>query len=85
MQLQCCLLLTSTLKVLMIQLLLLCDPRLQDTVKEETGPPQCCVCFERARNTALGCGHVLCGECASRVEECPLCRTPVTIRIKLYL
>ena len=45
----------------------------------------CCVCLERRKDTALGCGHVLCESCAARVQQCPTCRRPVTSRSRVYL
>lgn len=49
---------------------------------------ECCVCLEddEARGcTALGCGHVLCGICSNLCKICPMCQTPVTSLLKIYL
>jgi E3 ubiquitin-protein ligase RGLG len=51
----------------------------------EENDHQCCVCMERHKNTALGCGHVLCENCARSVSTCPLCKQPIASRLKLYL
>jgi E3 ubiquitin-protein ligase RGLG len=45
---------------------------------------QCPVCMAAQKNIALGCGHMLCEACALQVTECPHCRDPVAIRLKLY-
>ena len=56
-------------------------------------PPDLCqVCLveERdARHALVPCGHQrFCASCAARVEEevrgCPLCRTPITMMLRLY-
>jgi hypothetical protein len=46
----------------------------------------CVVCRdeEAPPNMCLGCGHVLCTECAPKVTECPFCRQPVTSITQLY-
>jgi hypothetical protein len=31
----------------------------------------CKICLERPKDTALNCGHVLCGACAAQVQSCP--------------
>ncbi|KAF0974141.1 hypothetical protein FDP41_006751 [Naegleria fowleri] len=46
----------------------------------------CCICFERRKDTALECGHVFCGQCASKCTSyCFTCRKRHSGRtIKLY-
>lgn len=48
--------------------------------------PECTVCFEPmdAKIVLAPCGHVLCDDCAPKHDECPLCRAPVTARIRLF-
>ena len=45
---------------------------------------QCGVCLDRPKDTALGCGHRLCGECARPQRVCPFCRATITQRIRTY-
>ena len=47
----------------------------------------CTVCMERAPVMALHpCGHrCLCQECASLVQSCPLCRTPVAGSMRVFV
>lgn len=47
----------------------------------------CVVCLTEKRNTALvPCGHVcVCFDCAANLRACPLCRTPIQYRQKLFL
>jgi hypothetical protein len=45
----------------------------------------CCICHERRKDTALNCGHILCGECAAQVQSCPECRRAITARTRLYM
>ncbi|MCL7033570.1 hypothetical protein MKW94_008861 [Papaver nudicaule] len=44
----------------------------------------CPICFENSRNLVFGCGHLTCQGCGSDLSLCPICRTPITIRIKIY-
>mmetsp|Transcript_45097 Transcript_45097/g.116635 ORF Transcript_45097/g.116635 Transcript_45097/m.116635 type:complete len:257 (-) Transcript_45097:235-1005(-) len=55
--------------------------------KEEEGDKDICkVCFDREIDTVLvPCGHiVVCGECASNVSRCPLCRNVIEQKVKVY-
>jgi hypothetical protein len=45
----------------------------------------CCICLDRRKDTALNCGHVLCGTCVSRVRSCPECCRAITARTCLYM
>ncbi|GKV37861.1 hypothetical protein SLEP1_g45833 [Rubroshorea leprosula] len=48
-------------------------------------PTQACpICLTRARNVAFGCGHMTCGECGSKVSDCPICRQRITSRLRLF-
>ncbi|CAH2067891.1 unnamed protein product [Thlaspi arvense] len=35
-------------------------------------------------NVAFGCGHMTCGDCGSRISNCPICRVLITSRLRLY-
>lgn len=45
---------------------------------------ECVVCFEREKDTLfLPCKHMqVCGVCADRHSECPVCRTKIENKIK---
>ena len=45
---------------------------------------ECTICYERPRDTVLGCGHQLCATCAGRVDKCPTCRISIQTRIRLF-
>ncbi|XP_041994770.1 E3 ubiquitin-protein ligase RGLG2-like [Salvia splendens] len=45
---------------------------------------RCPVCFYNKRNLALGCGNQTCHDCGEELSWCPICRTEITTRIKLY-
>lgn len=46
----------------------------------------CCICMSRYVHTVLcPCGHMTCSSCAGKILECPLCRTVVERRQKVYL
>eukprot|EP00128_Syssomonas_multiformis_P001764 Colp12_sorted_trinity150504_noHs@17717 len=54
----------------------------------------CVCCLENERQIAYGCGHhVVCGtcdeviredECEARRNRCPMCRTEISLRLKLF-
>jgi hypothetical protein len=48
--------------------------------------PECKVCYDEGLcvDTALPCGHMFCSRCASKLVECPLCRTKVNHTIFLF-
>ena len=46
----------------------------------------CCVCMSRRVGTVLcPCGHMTCSNCAHKISECPLCRTEVERRQKVFI
>jgi len=50
-------------------------------------PNDCIVCMDNARDTLLlPCSHLhFCGECAARLERCPLCKVIITERKGVFL
>ena len=40
--------------------------------------------MDAEKDTALNCGHTLCFDCASKLDECPSCREDITLRVKLF-
>lgn len=55
-----------------------------------TAPPVdekciCPICLERNINVTFGCGHLTCSECSTKIRECPICRTEITMRITVFL
>ncbi|XP_019057704.1 PREDICTED: LOW QUALITY PROTEIN: E3 ubiquitin-protein ligase RGLG2 [Tarenaya hassleriana] len=44
----------------------------------------CPVCFGNQKNMAFNCGHQTCCECGEDLRTCPICRSSISIRIKLY-
>ncbi|XP_063965477.1 E3 ubiquitin-protein ligase MIB2-like isoform X1 [Lytechinus pictus] len=44
----------------------------------------CPVCIDRRRELVFLCGHSLCEDCSDSIDDCPLCRLPITKRIKMY-
>ena len=44
----------------------------------------CPICLDRPKDTAFACGHQTCGGCAAALRACPVCRAPITTRIRLY-
>ena len=52
------------------------------SAEEET----CVICMDRSPNvTLVPCGHrITCQQCAERLEECPTCRSPITLRQRTF-
>ncbi|KAG8054278.1 hypothetical protein GUJ93_ZPchr0001g31158 [Zizania palustris] len=44
----------------------------------------CPICLVNPKDMAFGCGHQTCCDCGQSLESCPICRTSITTRIKLY-
>lgn len=44
----------------------------------------CVICLTNVKDMAFGCGHQTCCECGQDLQLCPLCRSPINTRIKLY-
>ncbi|KXZ47042.1 hypothetical protein GPECTOR_38g279 [Gonium pectorale] len=45
---------------------------------------QCPVCWERRKGLVFGCGHQTCCACGDKLAACPICRVPVSLRIRVY-
>ncbi len=51
----------------------------------EQDDSSCVVCMDNAREATMQCGHAnICLACGSQVDECPTCRAPKEMLIKLY-
>ncbi|XP_022562169.2 E3 ubiquitin-protein ligase RGLG3 isoform X2 [Brassica rapa] len=46
--------------------------------------PVCPICLTNPKDMAFSCGHTTCKECGVVVKICPMCREPITTRIRLY-
>ncbi|XP_028781814.1 E3 ubiquitin-protein ligase RGLG2 [Neltuma alba] len=44
----------------------------------------CPICLSEPKNMAFGCGHQTCCECGQDMETCPICRSTIDTRIRLY-
>lgn len=44
----------------------------------------CPICFTNNKDLAFGCGHQTCAECGQDLVNCPICRSTIQTRIKLY-
>ncbi|XP_028233039.1 E3 ubiquitin-protein ligase RGLG5-like isoform X2 [Glycine soja] len=44
----------------------------------------CPICLTNDKDMAFGCGHQTCCDCGENLECCPICRSTITTRIKLY-
>ncbi|PIN19925.1 putative E3 ubiquitin ligase [Handroanthus impetiginosus] len=53
----------------------------------ESGPSAdqaCPICLTNPKDMAFGCGHLTCKDCGESISSCPLCRKPITTRLRLY-
>ncbi|KAK4257010.1 hypothetical protein QN277_006657 [Acacia crassicarpa] len=44
----------------------------------------CPICLDEPKNMAFGCGHQTCCECGNGLGTCPICRSTIDTRIRLY-
>ncbi|CAA3016857.1 E3 ubiquitin- ligase RGLG2-like [Olea europaea subsp. europaea] len=44
----------------------------------------CPICLSNPKDMAFGCGHQTCRDCGEDLQLCPICRSPIQTRIKLY-
>ncbi|XP_050384247.1 E3 ubiquitin-protein ligase RGLG2 isoform X2 [Argentina anserina] len=44
----------------------------------------CPICLTNSKDMAFGCGHQTCCDCGENLQTCPICRSPIQTRIKLY-
>jgi len=60
--------------------------RIADLTEQIESSRTCAICVDSEKNCRLGCGHVCCcSECAKELNNCPMCRKPVTHRETVYL
>jgi hypothetical protein len=58
------------------------ERRVEEARQEATACP---ICLERAKDTRIDCGHLLCSACSQRVNRCPVCRELVTSRQRAFV
>ncbi|KAH9717343.1 E3 ubiquitin-protein ligase RGLG3 [Citrus sinensis] len=44
----------------------------------------CPICLTNPKDMAFGCGHTTCKDCGTTISSCPMCREPITTRLRLY-
>ncbi|XP_072999228.1 E3 ubiquitin-protein ligase RGLG2-like [Typha latifolia] len=44
----------------------------------------CPICLVNPKDMAFGCGHQTCCDCGPSLQSCPICRSQIQTRIKLY-
>jgi len=56
------------------------------TTTEPTAPVDlvCPICLENRKDMAFGCGHTTCMDCGGNLSLCPICREPITTRLRLF-
>lgn len=59
-------------------------PSLEPVGSRSADEQVCPICLTNSRNMAFGCGHLTCEDCGASISSCPLCRQPITTRLRLY-
>ncbi|KAF3968286.1 hypothetical protein CMV_007810 [Castanea mollissima] len=59
--------------------------RVDDSDEEISDRLVCPICFTNAKDLAFGCGHLTCQDCGARLSDCPICRQPIEIRIRVFI
>ncbi|XP_057415722.1 E3 ubiquitin-protein ligase RGLG5 isoform X2 [Lotus japonicus] len=44
----------------------------------------CPICLTNGKDMAFGCGHQTCCDCGESLESCPICRSAITTKIRLF-
>ncbi|XP_059455685.1 E3 ubiquitin-protein ligase RGLG4 isoform X2 [Corylus avellana] len=57
---------------------------LPSSVGDERNQMTCPICLTNANDLAFNCGHLTCKECGSKVSNCPICRQPISSRLRLF-
>ncbi|XP_011031152.1 PREDICTED: E3 ubiquitin-protein ligase RGLG1 isoform X2 [Populus euphratica] len=56
----------------------------QPTAPTASVEPVCPICLTNLKDLAFGCGHTTCRDCGASIPTCPLCRQPITTRLRLF-
>ena len=49
---------------------------------EDETTNECSICLDNEKNIVFNCGHLYtCHDCSYRLNKCPICRIPITLRI----
>lgn len=59
-------------------------PSVQQERSVESQEQFCPVCLTNPRDMAFNCGHTTCRDCGPNLSHCPLCRTTISTRLRLY-
>ncbi|KAJ6397837.1 hypothetical protein OIU77_018783 [Salix suchowensis] len=46
--------------------------------------PVCPICLTNPKDLAFACGHLTCRDCGASISTCPICRKPITTRLRLF-
>lgn len=66
----------------------ICSFHMQESLSKQAklNDLTCCICFDRAKNTALvPCAHTVCSLCAQRLEQCPICREDIIEKVSFRI
>ncbi|XP_020571545.1 E3 ubiquitin-protein ligase RGLG3-like [Phalaenopsis equestris] len=57
---------------------------LASTSSNPSTEQDCPICLTNRKDMAFGCGHLTCKSCGAALTKCPICRAPITVRVRLY-
>jgi len=62
------------------------EEKMEDLKQQMETVRTCVLCIDRDKNIKFNCGHVVaCSECAQKINDCPVCRQPITKKETVYL
>ncbi|KAG5245080.1 E3 ubiquitin-protein ligase [Salix suchowensis] len=56
----------------------------QPTAPAAPVEPVCPICLTNPKDLAFACGHLTCRDCGASISTCPICRKPITTRLRLF-
>lgn len=56
---------------------------MQSTAYNVPAEQVCPICLTNRKDLAFNCGHMTCRACGTAISTCPLCREPITTRVRL--
>ncbi|CAI9755073.1 unnamed protein product [Fraxinus pennsylvanica] len=60
------------------------EPSNTSTAVQDDRNQVCPVCLANGKDLAFNCGHMTCGDCSSRLSDCPICRQRISSRLRLF-
>ncbi|KAG7982857.1 hypothetical protein I3843_04G074400 [Carya illinoinensis] len=62
----------------------LCGDYTRSVTSDDEDDHVCSICLTNPKNLAFGCGRPTCKDCGVNLSLCPMCREPITTRLRLF-